>query len=77
MKNVEEALLGRPIQEALGLDTKEILTAYGDCHNGEIDESHILGSTVYPEGTISRILSTGIFHSDNGKEDIMGESFAT
>ena len=60
--NVEEPLLGRPIQEALGFNAKDILAAACDRFSGTVNAPEIMQEDTYPDGSIARILSTGIFH---------------
>lgn len=63
-QEVPECLLGRPILEALGMDTKEILEAAIDKHGGAIDASLLLPSGSHREGSVARLLASGLYHSD-------------
>lgn len=60
---VEEPLLGRPIQNALGLDTKKFLSAACDRYDSKIDANSFLFDE-QPFCFVPRILSSGLFHSD-------------
>ncbi len=66
---VPEPLLGRPLLEALGLDTKETLAAACDKYEGSVDAKEIMNELAYANGSIARILDTGIYHSDNAVEE--------
>ena len=59
---VDEPLLGRPIQEALGFNAKEILEAACDRFSGIVNAADIMNDDIYPDGSIARILSTGLYH---------------
>lgn len=72
-ENVEEPLLGRPIQEALGLNTKKIMEAACDRYNGLVDANDILEEQECSIGSVAKILTNGIFHSARGAECSAGE----
>ncbi len=66
-----EALLGRPLLEQLGLDTKATLAAACDRHGGEIDLYNIPEQHEYREGTIGRVMADvqdGIYHSNRAMD---------
>ena len=70
---VAEPLLGRPILEELGLNTREMLAAASDRFNGAADVRHLLPMHDYKEGSIARLIQDGIFHSDHGFTNEDGE----
>lgn len=57
-----DPLIGRPILEALGLDTQTLLIAACDRHEGNVDAQNLLLEDDYAEGSVVRILE-GIYHS--------------
>lgn len=61
---VGDPLLGRPILEALVLDTRNIPEKY----SGSVDIADPLSTKENPTGLIARILD-GVFHADGGAED--------
>ena len=66
----EHVLIGRPVLEGLGLDTKTILEAASDKHNGIVNIPEILtkGKDL-KNGTLAKIMrDDGIFHSQNGDD---------
>jgi len=63
-----EPLLGRPVLEALGINTKELLMAARSRMGESVDLS---GVSEYSEGSISRILSEGVYHGDRGLNDAL------
>lgn len=67
---VDEPLLGRPLLEALGLNTREILAAAADKHHGQVDVSTLCQQYIdlQPDGRIARVLE-GFFHADGGFDD--------
>lgn len=66
--DVDEPLLGRPILEALGLNTKELLEAAYDKYGSSVDADAILPPEDY-EGSVARLLSSGLYHSNAADED--------
>lgn len=67
-QQVETPLLGRPIQEALGLNTRELLEAAADRFAGGFDAERMLASlTKQGDGRVSRI-TEGVFHSEGGEQ---------
>ena len=67
---VGDPLLGRPLLEALGLNTRDILAAAAERHSGVVDVSTFFGtgSDHSPSGKVARILE-GVFHADGGADD--------
>lgn len=63
---VGEPLLGRPVLEFLGLNTRDILAAAAEKHSGAVDIPEYLKAT--PEGKVARILD-GVYHSEGGADD--------
>ncbi len=55
--------------EALGLDTEETLETVCDKFEGSVDAKEIMDEMEYANGSIARILDTGIYHSDNAVEE--------
>jgi hypothetical protein len=55
-QQVPEALLGRPILEALGLNTKELLAAACDRFNGVADAEQLLTPESHAQGTVARLI---------------------
>ena len=51
-QHITEPLLGRPVLEALGLDTRKILSAAADKFSGEVDVSSLMQQSS-PGGTIA------------------------
>lgn len=50
----------------MGLDTKKILEAASDRYQGTIDAGEVLLSQNFANVSIARVMSTGIYLSDNG-----------
>ena len=67
---VGDPLLGRPILEALGLNTRDILAAAAEKHAGVVDVAALFGAGSYhkPRGKVARILE-GVYHADGGADD--------
>lgn len=63
VENVNETLLGRLIQEALGLEIKEVLKAACDRY-GENCNVEDLVPRIPHAGAIRRIISDGIYHPE-------------
>ncbi|CDF35330.1 unnamed protein product [Chondrus crispus] len=61
---VGEPLLGRPVLEALGINTKELLVAAIDRMGHSIEIGSLVPDEVYPKGSVARLMHQGIFHSD-------------
>lgn len=74
-QKVPEPLLGRPILEALGLDTKRILSAAADKYAGCVDADALIKSSQrLGTGRVSRV-SEDVFHSnDNDDDDVDDEN---
>lgn len=52
-----DALLGRHILEALGLNTRELLAVAADQFRGSVDADRLIGSITYTsDGRVSRIM---------------------
>lgn len=67
---VAEPLIGRPLLEALGLNTRELLAAAADRFAGSIDAERLLGTFAERgDGRVSRIME-GVFHADGGEDDM-------
>lgn len=65
IEKVKEPLLGRPIQEELGLDVRQVLEAACDRFGGSCNASNLLDAQLYPEGSVARIITNGIYHGDS------------
>lgn len=65
---VGDPILGRPVLEILGLNTRDILAAAAEKHCGIIDIAQILDAKTEPQGKVARILE-GVFHADGGADD--------
>jgi len=75
-QRVGEPLLGGPMLEALGLNTRNILAAAAAKYSGTVDVTALVGDdTHYGESRISRVMD-GIFHEDDGEdqEDATGDT---
>ena len=66
MSEMAEPILGRPILEALGINTRDLLAAAVDQVGSSLDVSHLDGYQGSPGGSIARILNEGIYHRDKG-----------
>lgn len=66
-EDIDGPLLGRPTLEALGLDTKKLLAEAADKYGGEIDLAGLVPDETHPEGSVARILSSGVYHSDHAE----------
>lgn len=69
-QQAEHVLIGRPVLEGLGLDTKKNLEAASDKHNGIVNVPEILpkGKDL-KGGTLAKITrDDGIFHGRNGDD---------
>ena len=67
-QTVGDPLLGRPVLEALGLNTRNILAAAAVKQSGEVDVPSLFDSTPTPSGKVARILE-GVFHANGGADD--------
>lgn len=67
-QTVGEPLLGRPVLEFLGLNTRDILAAAAEKYSGVVDIPDILDAIPEPKGKVSRILE-GVYHADGGVDD--------
>lgn len=65
-QNDSEPLLGRPVLEALSLNTKSVLAAAADRYNVSLDLSDLC--TNHEGGCFAR-LNDGVYHSDRGADD--------
>lgn len=61
-----EPLLGRPVLEALRMNTSDILAAAADRYNGSLCLSHLCIESEW--GRIARVYD-GFNHSDHGTDD--------
>lgn len=67
-QRVTDPLLGRPILEALGLNTRELLAAAADQFCGSVDAERLIGAiTDTGDGRVSRVME-GVFHADGGED---------
>ncbi len=57
------------LDASLGLNTKKILEAACDRHEGDVDMSDILSEEAYDEGSLARRISSGVLHSTRMLED--------
>ncbi len=69
-QTVGEPLLGRPLIEALRLNTRNILAAAAEKHSGAVDVATLFGTNpeVSQDGRISRVLE-GVYHAAGGPDD--------
>jgi len=67
---VGDPLLGRPVLEVLGLNTRNILAAAAEKYSGTVDVAALLDETdaAAQVSKVSRILE-GVFHADGGADD--------
>lgn len=65
---VGDPLLGRPVLEALGLNTRNILAAAAEKHSGEVSVSALFSSETSSCGEVSRILE-GVLLADGRGDD--------
>lgn len=70
---LSEPLLGRPIMEALGINTKELLAAACDRFDGLVDVADILNTDTDTDASIARIRCQWFFHSDRAIGDNLDE----
>eukprot|EP00171_Calliarthron_tuberculosum_P022868 IDg22868t1 len=75
------ALIGRPVLEALGINTRQLLEAASDQNNGIIDVKKILqnheqkSENANNPTSLASLLRDGVFHRDGGTEsDFLEES---
>lgn len=73
VQEVPEPLLGRPVLQALGLDTRATLEAASIEHDGVVDLAQILSPEELKEGTIARVVEGGIFHQTAPKLNAIEE----
>ncbi len=69
-QTIGEPLLGQPLLEALGLNTRNILAAAAEKHSGAVDVSTLFGTNpeVSQNRRISRVLER-MYHADGGADD--------
>lgn len=68
-QSVGEPLLGRPLLEALGLNTQEILSAAAEKYSGAVDVSTLMDKDDKPpKGRVARILE-GVYHAKGGVDE--------
>lgn len=67
--DVDEALQGRPILEALGLNTEELLEAACEKYKSSVDLHTLLPDDEFAEESVAQLLFSGIFHSDAVEEE--------
>lgn len=66
---VTTPLLGRPILEALGINTRELLAAAADRFSGSVDADQMLATLdERGDGRVSRLME-GVFHSEGGEHE--------
>lgn len=63
-QKMEEPLLGRPVLEALGLDTKKLLAAACDRLHGVFDMGGVIDEEPQVCTKIARVMFQGVFYSD-------------
>lgn len=65
-----EPLLGRPVLEALGFNTRDTLAAAAEKHSGVVDVSTLFDDkTDFDDnGRVSRVLE-GVYHAEGGADD--------
>lgn len=66
-QTVSEPLLGRPVLEALGLNTTKLLCAAAERFNGPIDLSSV--ADIAPDGSQVARVKDSVFHHDGGDDD--------
>ena len=66
MSEMAEPILGRPILEALGINTRFLIAAAVDKVGSSLDVSHLDGYQGSPGGSVARVLNEGIYHRDKG-----------
>lgn len=66
MDNVADPLIGHPIQEALGLNVKNILEAACDKFDENYNAHYLLLTCTGDAGPIARELDEDLFHADGG-----------
>lgn len=64
MSDMSEPILGRPILEAFGIHTRDILAAAVDKVGSSVDLFDIDGLRKSPEGGVARIPNEGLYHRD-------------
>ena len=69
-QTVGDPLMGRPLLEVLGLNTRDILAAAAEKHSGAVDVSTLFATAPEhsPSGKVARILE-GVYHADGGADD--------
>lgn len=68
-QTVGEPLLGGPVLEALGLNSREMLAAAAHKYSGSVDASLLPTlHTTHGTGRISRVME-GIYHEDGGEDE--------
>lgn len=71
----DNVIVGRPLMEKLGINTRELLDAVHDYSGGTVDLSSITPNNAFlPSISINQLTSQGIFHSAaaNGEQDDHG-----
>lgn len=70
----QHVLIGRPLLEALGLDTKTILEAASDRHNGIVNVPDILLTQIEPQkGTLAKFIREGIYHHQHADDGYVSD----
>eukprot|EP00171_Calliarthron_tuberculosum_P004706 IDg4706t1 len=69
VEDMNEPLLGRPILEALGLNTKELLAAACDRLEGDVDATDILLANDYADGSCAKTIASGLYHATGKYEN--------
>lgn len=67
-----DAILGRPILEGVGIDTKELLAAAEDKMGALVDVAAMMCPENYSDGSIARVFNDLVYHENKGEQ---GESF--
>lgn len=67
-QTVGEPLLGRPVLEELGLNTRNTLAAAAEKYSGVVDMHGILYNKQEPKGKVAHILE-GVYQYEGGADD--------
>lgn len=65
-QHVCESLLGRPVLEALGLNTSDILGSAADRFEGNVHISAVVQENDQERGKLDFLLQNGVFYADRG-----------
>lgn len=69
ISDATETLLGRPVLEARGINTKDLLAAVADKMGESTHILSLLSDTQYPKVTVARIMHDRVYHSNKGVEE--------